>query len=89
VPKEKQVEIVFSDTGMGIPEESLKKVFNPFFTNKEEGTGLGLSVVSQIIESHHGRILLDSEDGKGTRFTILLPVAEQYETLYPEDAAAP
>jgi len=76
---EKQIEIVFSDTGMGIPVENMKKVFNPFFTTKEEGTGLGLSVVSKIIENHHGKIFLTSSVEKGARFAIRLPVAEQFE----------
>jgi two-component system NtrC family sensor kinase len=82
---EKQIEIVFSDTGMGIPVENMKKVFNPFFTTKEEGTGLGLSVVSKIIENHHGKIFLTSSVEKGARFAIRLPVAEQFETAPYKD----
>lgn len=87
--QEKLVEIVFSDTGMGIPEENLNKVFNPFFTSKEQGTGLGLSVVSKIVENHDGKIFLASEVGKGARFTICLPVAEQPETVYPKKMSRP
>jgi signal transduction histidine kinase len=63
----------------------MKKVFNPFFTTKEEGTGLGLSVVSKIIENHHGKIFLTSSVEKGARFAIRLPVAEQFETAPYKD----
>lgn len=64
-----------SDTGDGIPEELREKIFNPFFTTKEEGkgVGLGLAVVYGIIEAHHGDIQVDSEVGKGTTFTVTLP----------------
>jgi len=74
LPEEGQIEIRFSDTGMGIPEVYRKKVFNPFFTTKEGGTGLGLSVVSQIVENHHGKIFLTCEEGKGSCFTLRFPV---------------
>ncbi len=69
------VEIVISDTGCGIPEENLGKIFNPFFTTKEvaKGTGLGLSVSLSIVEKHGGTIRVESEVGKGTTFTINLP----------------
>jgi two-component system NtrC family sensor kinase len=71
-----RVEIAFSDTGPGIPPERLSKVFDPFFTTKEKGTGLGLSVVYGIVERHGGTVLVDSEVGEGTTFTIRLPVSE-------------
>jgi two-component system, cell cycle sensor histidine kinase and response regulator CckA len=63
------------DTGEGIPSESIQKIFDPFYTTKDigKGTGLGLSVVHRIVEQHHGHIFVDSEVGKGTTFTILLP----------------
>ncbi|MDX1764697.1 MAG: ATP-binding protein, partial [bacterium] len=79
-----QVEILFRDGGSGIPAETIRKVFNPFFTTKEKGTGLGLSVVNKIVENHHGIILLDSEEGKGTCFTIQLPVAEKSQGVLTE-----
>lgn len=83
LPNENQIEILFADTGIGISEANLKRVFNPFFTTREQGTGLGLSTVSQIIENHHGKIFLTSQVGKGTQFTIRFPVAEQFETVFP------
>jgi two-component system NtrC family sensor kinase len=69
------VEIEFTDTGPGIPPERLSKIFDPFFTTKEKGTGLGLSVVYGIVERHGGTVSVESEPGKGTTFTIRLPVA--------------
>jgi signal transduction histidine kinase len=68
------VEIEVEDTGIGIPPENLGRIFDPFFTTNERGTGLGLSLVHQIIEKHQGRVVADSEFGKGTRFTISLPL---------------
>jgi signal transduction histidine kinase len=71
-----RVRIEVADTGCGIPTEILPKIFDPFFTTKEigQGTGLGLSIVHKIIESHGGEIKAESEVGKGTKFTILLPI---------------
>ncbi len=70
-----KVMIRFTDTGAGIPKESLDKIFDPGFTTKGVGvgTGLGLSIVYQIIQEHHGEIMVESEVGKGTTFTIILP----------------
>lgn len=62
------------DTGEGIEEEDLKRVFEPFFTTKTHGSGLGLATVYRIIEAHEGKIRVESEKGKGTVFTILLPI---------------
>jgi two-component system NtrC family sensor kinase len=66
--------IVLIDTGVGIPPEDLKHIFDPFFTTKKNGTGLGLSTSYGIIASHQGEISVQSVVGKGTRFTILLPL---------------
>jgi two-component system, NtrC family, sensor kinase len=68
--------ILISDTGVGIPKEDLAKIFDPGFTTKAVGvgTGLGLSICYKIIQDHHGRIEVDSEVGKGTTFTISLPI---------------
>ncbi len=70
------VEIKISDTGAGIPKENLSKIFDPFFTTKEvgKGTGLGLNVAYNIIKKHKGTIEVQSEIGKGTTFTIQIPI---------------
>ncbi|MDA2926290.1 ATP-binding protein [Acidobacteria bacterium AH-259-G07] len=70
------VEVTVEDDGVGIPAEDLKNVFDPFFTTKEQGTGLGLSVSYSIVRDHGGQLLVESQPGLGTRFTITLPVAE-------------
>ena len=62
-----------SDTGKGMPIETLEKIFEPFYTTKDKGTGLGLAIVFKIINKHSGRITVQSEEGKGTTFTISLP----------------
>jgi len=69
------VKLTVADSGQGIPGDVVEKIFEPFFTTKEfgKGTGLGLTVVKGIIEEHQGAITVDSEEGKGTTFTILLP----------------
>jgi PAS domain S-box-containing protein len=69
------IKLTVADTGHGIPKDSLPKIFEPFYTTKEfgKGTGLGLTVVKGIIEEHQGSITVDSEEGRGTRFTIVLP----------------
>ncbi len=66
--------ISVSDTGKGIKGKDISHVFDPYFTTKQSGTGLGLAIVHKIIESHEGEIKLDSEPGRGTRVTIILPV---------------
>lgn len=70
---ERAVEIIFKDTGIGISQDNIKRVFYPFFTTKEKGTGLGLSIAHRIITDHDGSITLSSFAGKGSRFRILLP----------------
>jgi len=67
------VELVFADTGAGIPAEYLEKIFEPFFTTRPKGTGLGLAITRQIIELHHGEIRIDSTPGQGTTVVIRLP----------------
>ncbi len=73
---EKQVSISIKDSGIGMTDKVKEKIFEPFFTTKDvgEGTGLGLSIVFSIIEKHHGRILVESEPGKGAEFIIYLPL---------------
>ena len=73
------VRIKISDTGAGIPEDLLEKIRDPFFTTKEvgKGTGLGMSIVDRIIESHNGTLDIESEVGKGTSMTVSLPIASE------------
>ncbi len=79
--KGENVEINFIDTGVGIPKENLEKVFEPFFTTKPvgKGTGLGMSISYRVIKDHQGTINVESEVGKGTKFTIILPINHSTE----------
>ena len=70
-------EIVVSDTGCGIATEQMENIFNPFFTTKPTGVGLGLAMVSKFIDSHGGKITVTSEAGKGSNFRITLPMGER------------
>jgi signal transduction histidine kinase len=65
-----------ADTGGGIQEENLSKIFEPYFSTKETGTGLGLAIVQKIVDVHNGTIEVESEEGSGTKFTVKLPKAE-------------
>ena len=78
--KKSCIRLQIRDTGNGIPREQLQKIFDPFFTSKSEGTGMGLSVAHGIIREHQGVIEVDSDPGKGTVFSIYIP-------LLKEDAA--
>lgn len=77
--KDKHIVIEVEDTGKGIPKENLIDIFDAFFTTKPvgQGTGLGLSISHDIIEQHQGTITVESEVGKGAKFTIMLPIAKQ------------
>lgn len=76
---EQEIIIRISDTGVGIPPEHMSRLFTPFFTTKPvgAGTGLGLSIAYGIVKKHHGRIEVDSEVGRGSTFTIYLPLGMQ------------
>ena len=76
---EKMIRIEIQDDGGGIPASVLPKIFDPFFTTKPigEGTGMGLSISYKIIEAHGGKILVDTENGIGTTFSILLPIEQK------------
>jgi signal transduction histidine kinase len=69
-----KVKISFADTGMGISEENLKKLFGPLFTTKAKGMGLGLAICKRVVEAHGGTISVESVVGKGTVFTIIIPI---------------
>jgi signal transduction histidine kinase len=69
----REVQIIFEDTGMGIPRENLPKIFNPFFSTRPDGTGLGLSITKNIVEQNGGKIEVKSQVHVGTKFIITLP----------------
>ncbi len=71
---EDNVVMEFADTGEGIPSENLEKIFNPFFTTRDTGTGLGLAISHQIIKMHGGTIDVKSSEGKGSVFTVTMPI---------------
>ncbi|MCL2243378.1 MAG: ATP-binding protein [Treponema sp.] len=71
---ENEIQILICDTGIGISRENLVKIFDPYFTTKETGTGLGLTQVYKIIREHQGEISVDAAPGEGTEFEIILPV---------------
>jgi signal transduction histidine kinase len=73
------VELTIQDSGIGIPPEDIDKLFDPFFSTKEGGIGLGLSIAHRIIDQHHGKIEVESKPGKGTLFTISLPISSEEE----------
>jgi signal transduction histidine kinase len=79
-PRHDGLVMAVADTGRGIAAEDLERVFDPFYTTKEEGTGLGLAICRQIVEQHQGTMGIESEPGKGTRVVVLLPrIGEERE----------
>jgi len=77
------LKISFTDSGVGIPEEEIERVFTPFHSTKEHGTGLGLAIVFKIVEAHRGRIEVESRVGAGTTFSVHLPVRRGVSSLAP------
>lgn len=80
---EHAVHITFADEGEGISPEDLERVFEPFYTTKKEGTGLGLAVSYRIVRDHFGDIRIDSVRGQGTTVTVVLPVSFTPPLLFP------
>jgi nitrogen-specific signal transduction histidine kinase len=78
--KKNCIRLQVRDTGRGIPRDHLHKIFDPFFTSKSEGTGMGLSVTHGIIQEHQGVIEVDSEPGKGTVFSVYIPLLKEDAT---------
>ena len=74
-PENGFVRFDIADTGSGIPQENLSKIFEPYFSTKETGTGLGLAIVHKIVDVHNGTIDVESKEGEGTKFTVKLPKA--------------
>jgi signal transduction histidine kinase len=81
-PVDRNIEVEFKDTGHGIPKENMERIFDPFFTTKDtgRGVGLGLAISFGIIKEHNGTISVESEVGKGTTFTVRLPVTTEDES---------
>jgi signal transduction histidine kinase len=77
-PEADFVKIEISDTGRGIPEENLDKIFEPYFSTKETGTGLGLAIVQKVVDVHHGEISVESMPDQGTHFVVKLPAIQRY-----------
>jgi signal transduction histidine kinase len=75
--KGKEIAIAVRDTGMGIPPENMGKLFEPLFTTKPKGIGLGLAVSKKLVEANGGRIEVQSEPGKGSTFTVFLPIDKE------------
>jgi two-component system sensor histidine kinase PilS (NtrC family) len=73
VPTDASVRLLVRDSGPGIPESDIQRVFDPFFTTREGGTGLGLALVHRAVEAHEGTILVDGHEGRGAQFTVYLP----------------
>ena len=74
------VEVRLADTGPGVPEELREEIFNPFVTTKKTGVGLGLSIVSKIVDGHHGSIRVDNRPQGGAVFTLFFPFEPARET---------
>ncbi len=79
------VKISLQDQGIGIPEEYLKKIFDPYFTTKPKGSGLGLATAYSIVKNHHGIIAVDSKPGEGSTFTICLPASDKELVTQTQD----
>jgi len=75
--KNREINLNISDTGCGITKADKEKIFEPFYTSKKKGTGLGLSITHRIVQSHKGRIIVESEVGKGTTFNLFFPSAKE------------
>ncbi len=77
------VSICIADEGEGIAADKLDRIFTPFYSSRSLGTGLGLPLVRKIVDLHQGRITVESAEGRGTRFTLIFPVAEYSESVSP------
>jgi len=83
-----EIRISICDTGVGISKENISKIFEPYFTTRDTGTGLGLTQVYKIIREHHGEITVDSEHGLGTEFKISLPIPQRETRLLSFDRSS-
>jgi signal transduction histidine kinase len=78
--------VVIRDNGCGIPEDKLSKIFNPFYTTKDNGTGLGMGIAKKVMDAHDGQIDVHSEVGTGTEFLITMPVSDALRPIVKNDA---
>ena len=85
--REGEAEIIIADNGIGISEENIGKIFEPYYTTKKTGTGLGLTLTFRIIREHKGDIGVKSREGEGTVFSILLPLPRAVPNLIPYNAS--
>jgi len=83
-----EIKISVCDTGIGIKKENLEKIFEPYYTTKDTGTGLGLTQVYKIIKEHQGEISVDSDPGTGSDFRIILPMPQKDTRLISYDKNA-
>jgi signal transduction histidine kinase len=87
---EEEVEFIFRDTGTGMSEQTIARIFTPLFTTKAKGMGFGLAICKRIVEAHNGKIKVESAVGKGTTFTVTLPIEQEPnsddapEWIFPE-----
>ncbi len=89
LPPGRYVRLVVADQGVGIPESVVNRIFDPYFTTKQKGSGLGLTIVHSIVKAHDGHIGVLSKVGEGTRFTIHLPASQSEAAQEPEPVLAP
>jgi signal transduction histidine kinase len=86
---ETDVLISISDSGIGIPEENLSKIFEPYFTTRDTGSGLGLTMVFKIVREHRGDISVKSKNGEGSTFTITIPIPQKEQRLISYESIPP
>ena len=77
------VNVTFADTGGGMTQETMARVFEPYFTTKKTGSGLGLMITQRIIRAHGGEVVLESDPGKGLRLTLRLPRHDRQVQMLP------
>jgi signal transduction histidine kinase len=85
-PRPETVAVLVEDTGVGIEGEDLERIFEPFFTRREDGIGLGLALVSRILAQHACQVEVESEPGRGTRFLLAFPLARSSEQTRPQSS---
>jgi signal transduction histidine kinase len=76
-----RIQFTVQDNGKGMSERVLSRIFDPFFTTRDEGVGLGMNNVKKIVEAHHGSVVLESEEGKGSTISMVLPIEDIHGDL--------